>query len=422
MHVVVFYIFGGLTLISLGLNVWQWLAARRFPMHQPVKTASNLPSVTLLKPLKGCDDHTAECLRSWIAQDYPEAVQILFGVKNPDDPVCDVVRGLIDEFPSHDLELVICPETLGANPKVSTLIQLERLLPQSTRVVTDVRRFTLDSGDSESLVTSSTTDVVEHCVVISDADVKVSPDYLKEAMTVLQRDGIGLVFSFYRAANPTNKAMWIEAVAVNCDFWSQVCLAKNVRPIDFALGAAMSLRVDTLKQLGGFNALKDFVADDNRLGSLVHESGQAVGITNSVVDCYSGKMSFKQVWDHQLRWARTIRACEPVPYFFSVLTNALVWSLAWVGVSISFGISWPLVSATAGLAAYAIVRLFTAWSNGRKLTGGRMPIWKIGQVLDVRDALSFLWWLFAFGGRTIEWRGKRYRVLKGGKLEQAVEK
>lgn len=382
----VFYIFGGLTLISLGLNLWQWLVARRFPLHESVPAAATLPGVTLLKPLKGFDEHTEECLRSWLTQDYPAAVQVLFGVKDTDDPVCDLVRGLIDEFPERDVKLVICPESLGANPKVSTLVQLESLI----------------TGEA---------------VVISDADVKVSPQYLKEAMTVLQRDGIGLVFSFYRAANPLNRAMWIEAVAVNCDFWSQVCLAKAVRSIDFALGAAMSLRTDTLKKLGGFNELKDHVADDNRLGSLVHRSGQVVGITNSVVDCYSGTMSFKQVWDHQLRWARTIRACETVPYFFSVLTNALVWALAWVAVSISFGIGWQLMAAIGGLTAYVVVRFMTARSNGHKLTKGRMPGGKIVQVLDVRDALAFLWWLFAFGGSTIQWRGRRYRVLKGDRLE-----
>lgn len=402
----VYYIFGGLTLISLGFNIWQWIAGRRFPLHEPVPTAETLPGVSILKPLKGVDEHTEECLRSWIEQDYPEDLQILFGVKDENDSVCGVVRGLIDEFPERDLELVFCPESLGANPKVSTLVQLERLIGKSR----------LMSPDSRNAPGGRSSDLPDLAVVVSDADVKVSPGYLKEAMTVLQGENMGLVFSFYRAANPMNKSMWIEAVAVNCDFWSQVCLAKRVRPIDFALGAAMSLRVETLKQLGGFEKLKDYVADDNRLGSMIEESGAEVAITNTVVDCYSHTMNFKEVWDHQLRWARTMRVCEPLPFFFSLITNALVWSLAWVIVSAFPGLGWQLYSAIGGLAAYVIVRLATTYSNGKKLTQARMPLWKVVQVLDVRDALGFLWWMFAFGGRKIEWRGKRYRVHRGGRL------
>ena len=149
---------------------------------------------------------------------------------------------------------------------------------------------------------------------------------------------------------------------------------------------------------------------------MVHESGALVDITNTVVDCYSHTMNFKQVWDHQLRWARTMRVCEPAPYFFSLITNALVWSFGWVIVSLFLGISWQPLVALGGLALYVLVRLTTTHSNGKKLTQGRMSLWKMIQVLDVRDALGFAWWLFAFGGRKIEWRGKRYRVHRKGRL------
>ncbi|HEY5913906.1 MAG TPA: glycosyl transferase, partial [Verrucomicrobiae bacterium] len=71
---------GGLTLLSLILLLWQWLAAWRFPLHRRVRTPSYSPGVTLLKPLKGCDPSTEACLRSWFTQDYPGPVQILFGV------------------------------------------------------------------------------------------------------------------------------------------------------------------------------------------------------------------------------------------------------------------------------------------------------------------------------------------------------
>lgn len=380
-----YWCFAALTLLSLGLNVWQWLAARRFPLHQPVPPAPGLPSVTLLKPLHGSDEHTLICLRSWLVQDYPAPIQVLFGVKEAHDPVCEVVRRLIAEFPHRDAQLVICPETLGPNPKVSTLMQLEPLI----------------SGEA---------------VVVSDADVEAPPHYLTEAMTLLQREGVGLVNSFYRLVNPRNHAMWLETIAVNCDFWSQVCQSNSIWPMKFALGAAMGLRLETLRQIGGFRSLIDFIADDNRLGRLVAGTGQRVVLTNVVVDCHHAPMNFRQVWDRQVRWARTIRACEPVPYGFSILANPLVWSLGWLLASVPLhSAGWSLI-AVGGLALYASIRLATALAHFRNLNNHAAPTWKLVQLMDQKDVLSFVWWLSAFLGNTVTWHGRPYRILKEGRL------
>lgn len=381
----IFDLLGVLTLISLGLHLWQWRVARGFPLHAAVPTAEHPPTVTLLKPLKGCDETTADCLRSWLTQEYSTPVQVLFGVQDANDPVCEIVRQLLTEVPHADAQLVVCRQILGPNLKVSTLMQLEPLI----------------TGEA---------------IVISDADVKAPPDYLKEAMTLLQRRDVGLVNSFYRFASPQNRAMWIEAIAVNCDFWSQVCQSNSIRPMRFALGAAMSLRAATLTEIGGFKAMVEYLADDNRLGLLVHRIGKRIELTHSVVDCESGAMTFRQVWEHQLRWARTIRVCEPAPFFFSILSNALVWSVLWLLVSLPFGVSWRICVALVGLLAYVIVRSTTAWSNGKRLTHGRLSFWKMVQVLDVRDGLGFLWWLFALAGNQIIWRGQRHRILKEGRL------
>jgi len=400
-----FYVLGALTLISLGLSVWQWLAARRFPLHQPVPTAKQLPPVTLLKPLHGCDAYTWTCLHSWLAQDYPGPLQILFGVKEADDPVCAVVQELIADFPQHDARLVICPQSLGPNPKVSTLMQLEPLIGAASG------RATLLSpslGDRSVALPA-------RAIVISDADVKVPPGYLREAMTILQRDGVGLVNSFYRFANPQNRAMWLEASAVNCDFWSQVCQSNSIRPMKFALGAAMTLHADTLQQIGGFQALVEYIADDNRLGRLVSDTGQRVVLTNVVVDCHHAPMNFRQVWDHQVRWARTIRACEPVPYFFSVLALPSLWAGQLVAWSIVLEPSYPLSWALAIGVPSILMRAATASANWRQLMGYPLPMRRREMVSD-KDHLGFLWWLLAFLGNTITWRGRRHRILKEGRL------
>jgi ceramide glucosyltransferase len=381
-----FCIFSGLAVVSLGLNLWQWFAACRFPLHQPVPTSSQLASVTLLKPLKGFDAHTEACLRSWLAQEYPAPLQVLFGVKEPSDPVCALARRLVAEFPQCNARLVICPESPGANPKVSTLIQLESLIEGEV-------------------------------VVVSDSDVMAPQNYLKQAMTILQRDGVGLVNSFYRLANPENHPTWIEAIAINCDFWPQVCQSNSIRPMKFALGAVMASRRETLEKIGGFKELVDYIADDNRLGLLVHRTGQRVELTNAVVDCYSAPMTLKRVWDHQLRWARTIRACEPMPFFFSVLSNLTVWLFFVLGATLLA----PLperhrVIVLLAVSLLLMVRCKITGIYGRKL-GCPMPgfIFLVPLVL-AKDALNLACWLFAFLGNGITWRDRQYRIICGGRL------
>jgi len=100
-------------LLSLALALWQWLAARRFPLHKRIAEPDFSPSISILKPIKGCDKTTAESLQSWLGQNYTGQIQILFGVADANDPVCEIVRKLLRENPSHDAQLLVCSESLG---------------------------------------------------------------------------------------------------------------------------------------------------------------------------------------------------------------------------------------------------------------------------------------------------------------------
>ena len=224
-----------LALLSFGLLLWQFVAACRFPLHARTGDESFAPAVTLLKPLKGFDEHTADSLHSWLAQKYRGPVQVLFGVAEEDDPVCHIVRALLKEFPKADAELILTGEALGANAKVSTLVQLARRAKHEL-------------------------------IAVSDADVRVPEDFLAQAVAPLRDSGTGLVNCFYRLANPTTLAMRIEAVAINADFWSQVLQSNTLKPQDFALGAVMITRRELLAKIGGFESLLDYLADDYQLG------------------------------------------------------------------------------------------------------------------------------------------------------------
>jgi ceramide glucosyltransferase len=373
---------GFLAFLSLALTVWQWIAARRFPLHRRLGRAEATPAVTVLKPLRGCDTETRACLESWLRQDYPGALQFLFGVESGDDPACEVVRGLQAAFPRADARLVVCPESLGPNAKVSTLAQLEPL-------------------------------VKHDLILVSDADVRVPPDFLVNAAAPFRDPAVGLVNPFYRLANPASTAMRWEEIAVNADFWTSVLQARAFGPMRFALGAVMIARRRRLEGIGGFKSLVNHLADDYELGRRIVRNGGEIVLCPVVVDCCEAPQGWRAVWRHQLRWSRTIRVCQPLPYALSILSNPTLWPALWAGVQ-------PGAAAFTGVAVCLAVRLLTAADNQRRLARSwhHLPwLW----LVPVKDLLQFLLWVLSFVGNRVEWRGRRFRVQRGGRLVREGE-
>jgi ceramide glucosyltransferase len=373
-------VLGSLTALSAGLQAWQLAVGLRFPLNQRLARPAFAPAVTLLKPLKGADPETEACLESWFVQDYAGPVQVLFGVASPDDPVCAVVEKLKAKFPAADARLIHCRDQLGANAKVSSLIHLER----------EARH--------------------EH-LVISDADVWAPPDLLVNIVAPLAEPDAGLVNCFYRLANPDTSAMRWEAASVNADFWSQVLQSVALKPMDFALGAAMALRRTDLSGIGGFTALRNHLADDYQLGQRVTQSGKRIHLCPVVVDCREPKQGWKQVWVHQLRWARTIRICRPAPFFFSILGNASLWPALWLAAALPSG--WHASQALPLAALFW--RMLAALLLHRRFSPQTARGSDDGMVL-LKDLLGTVIWAWAFLGNRIVWRGMGYKILRSGEL------
>ena len=374
-------ILGALAALSCALGLWQWLAAKRFPLHQKIAAPDFAPAISILKPLKGCDATTRDSLQSWLRQNYAGPLQILFGVADENDPVCEIIRQLLAENSGANARLVVCQNLTGANAKVAKLGQLEKL-------------------------------AAHDLILICDADVRVPADFLANFVAPLRDGKVGLVNCFYRLANPGSAAMCWEAVAINADFWSQVLQSQMLKPLDFALGAAILLRRSALNDIGGFAALADCLADDYQLGHRVAKNGHAIALCPVVVECWDAPQDWRQVWSHQLRWARTIRVCQPLPYFFSILSNASLWPLLWLVVSLMAG-KTLCVALTAAL--FLLVRILLAQDLQRWFTPERKlvsPAW----LVPVKDWLTAAIWFFAFAGNTVEWRGRRLRLRRDGTL------
>lgn len=360
-----------LALLSIGINLWQWFAASRFQIHQGPTHSNFTPPLSILKPLKGADAETEACLESWFQQDYPAESEILFGVLSPEDPVCPIVRRLIAKYPLRTAQLVFSRPVLGPNGKVSTLSHLAKLARH------------------------------EH-LVLCDADVFVRNNFLVNLVSGLRDKSVGLVNCFYILANPANFPMRLEAVAVNADFWAQVLQSLTLKPMDFALGAAMATTKTELARVGGFDAFLELLADDYELGNRLARAGRKLTICPIPVECRSAEQSGRAVWRHQLRWARTIRVCQPAGYFFSILANATIWPLLalWIAPWI-----FPIAMA---------LRMLTAISNHRRLTGHAE--WWVPVLAPLKDVAQAVLWLACYGGNIITWHGQQFRVSRGGKL------
>ncbi len=357
-----------LALVSLG---------RFFQKPLPAPDFSDFPGITVLKPVKGLERDTRQCLESFLTQDY-HPYQVLFGVADPTDPVLPLLEDLRREAPPGRLEVIFCPQTLGHNPKVSILRQLE---PRA--------RYDL--------------------LVVADGDVKVGPNFLGRMAAALQEPGVGLVSCPYRAGRSDSLGSWLEALTISADFIPSVAVAHYVEGIRFALGAAMAFTRPALAAIGGFAALADYLADDYQLGWQIHQAGFQVKLLPYVVETVNPRLSFRDYLAHQLRWARTYRVCRPLGYFAYGITHTLVFSLALALISRLAPWALGLVAATLAL------RFGLAWCSEVVCLRGQLTLPAL-LLLPLKDILAFFLWLFSFLGNKVAWRGQRFRLTRRGLL------
>lgn len=368
-----FLVLAALTYQVLALGcLWRF-----FSRSLPPKPSPPLPGISVLKPVKGLEDTTRECLESFLTQDY-HPLQVIFGVKDANDPLLPVLRELQQAFPRQKVEIVICPENLGLNPKVSTLRQLE------AHARCDL-------------------------LVIADQDVKAGPDFLSRVAGALREPGVGVVSCPYRAGPVGTLGAGFEALTIAGDFIPSVATAFYVEGIRFALGATMGITRQALAAIGGFATLADYLADDYQLGWRIAQAGYNVRLLPYVVETWNSKMGFREYLGHQLRWARTYRVCRPGGYLAYGITHALVYAML---LFLASGMApWTLGPLGAALAVRAVLALF---SEGRALQGS-LP-WPYFFLLPLKDFLSWCVWLLSFLGDRVSWGGRAYRVTREGKL------
>ena len=332
------------------------------------------PPVSLLKPVRGVDFGSYENFVSFCQQDYLE-YEILFAVNDDRDPAVPLIQRIVEEFPERRIRLLVGAEHLGANRKVNKLARLAR----------EARHDVL---------------------VLADGDVRVVPRHLREVVAPLADRKIGAVTSFYRAI--AEKSLWaeLEAVGASSDFFAGVLMAGWTEGIRFALGASIATTKEWLGKIGGFEVFADALADDYEVGQRIAKAGGEVVLSREAVWTMYPAQTLGSFWNHQVRWARTVRLCRPLSYVGLLFTQGLPWALL---AAIVAPVKWI---AGVYLVAYLILRFAMAWTVG---------IWGVrDEVLRRRvwlvplcDAIHFVVWLASFGSNHIRWGNVEYVIRKG---------
>ena len=340
-----------------------------------VRPTQNLPPVSILKPLKGTDPEMYDSFRSHCLQDYLE-YEIIFGVSDPNDPAIESVKQLQREFPERQIQLVFCPKILGANVKVSNLVQM---LPQASY----------------------------DCLIINDSDIRVPPDYLRRVIAPLTEPRVGMVTCLYRGVAGPTLGSRLEALGIATDFCPGVLAARLLeRGIRFGLGSTLAFRRADLEKIGGFAPLVDYLADDYELGKRIASLELIVKLSRVVVETHLPSYDLRGYFAHQLRWARGIRDARAGGYIGLVFTFGLLWAL--LVVLASRGAFWAWIA----LAVTLIFRVTGALVVSQSV----LDDWEASDnawLIPLRDLLAVGIWIASLSGHTVVWRGERFRLRKG---------
>jgi len=366
-----------LTIVLLGAlagalvySVLSVVAAQRYlAVHPP--TLRTPEAVSILKPLAGLDLDLESNLRTFFEQDYP-AFEILFAVRQATDPAIAVVEKLQREYSKIMTRLLVTGDPPYANAKVFSLHQM---------------------------LAAASNDLV----VMSDSDTRVTPYLLRTVAAEFQDARFGVATCPYRAVGAS---FWsrLEATGMNTDFIAGILVARMLEGMRFAVGPTIVARRTVIESIGGFDRLKDYLAEDFVMGKFAAQAGHGVMLSSYVIEHHIGGADLQESADHRLRWARSTRRSRPLGYLGQLFTMPLPLALLLYAVHCAW---WPV------LASMVVVRVFAAYVVSARVLRTKLNWW----LLPIEDLIAFCFWIAGFFGNTITWRGRRYYLHRDGRFE-----
>ena len=336
--------------------------------------ANYTPRVSILKPIRGLDPEAYENFASFCRQEYPD-YELVFCAGDKDDPAVPILDKLARDFPERRIRVLFGAESSGSNDKVA---KLSRLVGEAQHEV----------------------------VVISDSDVRVRPDYLRQVVAPLADSKVGAVTCFYVPIEDKTFADVLQTIGMTSDFYVGILVARQLDGVKFALGPTIATTLTRLGEFGGYPALANLPADDLLVGRLIAERGHEVKLLPYTISTVADYASLHALIHKRLRWIVVMRHMRPWGHLGLLLTQGLPWCLTAIAVRPTAAV------AIAYLGAYAVLRVAMTWLIGVRGLKQR-GLWKKMPLILLWDALSFGIWLVSFGRRSVRWREVEYYIRNG---------
>jgi ceramide glucosyltransferase len=396
-----FGLFGLITSsVFLGMVLVGAQRFRRDAVRQDVRLREQpefLPAISLFKPLHGDEVGLEDNLRTFFEQDYLEhvaraggatvkdgvsRVEVLFCARNAADEGLEIARRVAAEYPEVTARFVTSGVPWAANAKVCSLAQMAK---------------------------SATHDLW----VISDSDVRVTPDYLRQVVLPFEDERVGCATCLYRGV-VLKGGLWsqLEAVGMTIEMSSGICADSLVEPVRFALGPTMVTRRARVEEVGGFESMAEYCADDFVLGNWIEKNGYKVVLSGHVIDHMVLQADFVDSMKHQVRWMKSTRFSRPKGHFGTSLTFGVPFGvMAWAGALL---LGMPVLGWCALLGS-VLGRSVQAWVVGTYVVRERR-IWAAMALFPVRDLIGPLIWALSYASNRIQWRGEVYELEDGGRM------
>lgn len=343
---------------------------------RPVPDLVQWPAITVLKPVHGAEPALAANLESLFAQDYPGAVQIVFGTRNAADPALDVIARVRAAHPQADIDIVVSDRRHGPNNKLSNLANMD------------------ERG--------------RHPIVITaDSDVAWAPDVLRRLAVALSEPGVGLASCLHVGRGDAGFWSQLAAMDISYRYMPSVLMGVALQLASPTLGPTMAFTRDTLQKIGGFAAFGDVLADDYEIGAAVRSLGLRTVIPRFYITHGCSESSLRALITHEMRWTVTISRINPAGFAGSIVVHTL--PLAAIGGLLT-GFSAPALGVI-GLAAAARLAVRISIDRASGTVSG--PLF----LVPIRDLLSFALFCATFFVHKVDWRGSQFRVTRDGRLQ-----
>jgi ceramide glucosyltransferase len=342
--------------------------------------AANLPPVSVLKPVHGKEARFKENIESFFLQDYP-AYEILFAADEPNDSALPIIREISARYPHIPCRIFVTGQPPWPNAPNYCFHRL-------------------------------TEHAAHEILVTSDSDVEVGSTYLRDVVPPLLDAKVGAVTCVFRGKSAGGIWGALDAIGQTVEFTAGVLTVNLLEGMKFGLGPTIALRKDSIEKIGGYAAVREYLSNDFVVGNFIYKAGFQVVLSYHVVDHVSPSMTFRKMWERQLRWAMGTRYSRPKGHLGTGLTFAVPFGI--LGLLAGLLLGYP----TLGIALFAAAllnRMLQCWIVG--WIAARDPVARRAVLFyPIRDLHGFIIWCASYLSKRSLWRDNNYELLKGGRL------